>query len=209
LGGSVAGADTNIQYNDGGVLAGESNLTWNKTTDLLTALTIASRGMSLATLATSGNLLYLNCESAGGTVKLISGNLGGVENFSLDHHGNLSTTGTVDGRDISADLNQAVKTTSSPTFANLAIPNTGVIAMGDDCYFRLENESVIQGRDTGGIMRNFISIGSNNYIYIGATNSTVPVYIGSGSGLANPIYIRVGSADKNIQVDVNGFLKAV
>jgi hypothetical protein len=81
--------------------------------------------------------------------------------------------------------------------------------MGDDCYFRLENESVIQGRDTGGIMRNFISIGSNNYIYIGATNSTVPVYIGSGSGLANPIYIRVGSADKNIQVDVNGFLKAV
>lgn len=36
-------------------------------------------------------------------------------------NGNLAVTGTVDGRDISADINQAVKTTDSPTFAGLAV----------------------------------------------------------------------------------------
>jgi hypothetical protein len=37
---SVAGSDTQVQFNDGGVLAGDSALTWNKTSNYLTIDTI-------------------------------------------------------------------------------------------------------------------------------------------------------------------------
>lgn len=36
-GGGVAGSDTQVQFNDGGAMAGDAGLTYNKTTDVLTA----------------------------------------------------------------------------------------------------------------------------------------------------------------------------
>jgi len=41
---SVAGSDTQVQFNDGGNLAGDSGLTYNKTTDTLTATNFSGNG---------------------------------------------------------------------------------------------------------------------------------------------------------------------
>jgi len=85
--GGLGGVDTSVQFNDAGVLGGGTDLIWNKTTKILGATSFSGAGMSLTTTAITGNIFYLNCNSAGGTVNLIQGCLAGVEKFYLDHHG--------------------------------------------------------------------------------------------------------------------------
>jgi len=45
-GGGVAGSDTQVQFNDGGAMAGDAGLTYNKTTDVLTAGSYATAASS-------------------------------------------------------------------------------------------------------------------------------------------------------------------
>lgn len=202
-GGTPGGSTTQVQFNDAGVLAGDSDLTWNKTTNTLTALGMASRGLSLTgTAGTSGNTLYINGESTF-TGNLIVGALNSVEKFKVDKDGNLTLSGTVDGRDISADLNQAVKTTSSPTFA--AAIFSGGCAIQSDGAIVLNNNRQLFGKDTVGTSRGLIGLLADNVIYVGYGPQNIN--IGYGATSANPIYIRVGGATKNVTIDASGFLK--
>ena len=59
--GEPAGTDTQIQFNDGGSFQGDSGLTYNKTTDALSATRItASQGVAASTLSSSGDLYVQN-----------------------------------------------------------------------------------------------------------------------------------------------------
>ena len=64
---SVAGSDTQVQFNDGGSLAGDSGLVFNKTTDALTVTgnvtggnLITSAAVESATVTASGNITSAN-----------------------------------------------------------------------------------------------------------------------------------------------------
>jgi hypothetical protein len=52
-GGGIGGSDTQVQFNDGGSFGGDAGLTYNKTTDTLTAGTFSGSGASLTTLNAS------------------------------------------------------------------------------------------------------------------------------------------------------------
>lgn len=193
-GGGAGGANTQVQFNDAGVLAGDSDLTWNKTTNTLTALGMASRGLSLTgTAGTSGNTLYINGESTF-TGNLIVGALNSVEKFKVDKDGNLTLSGTVDGRDISADLNQAVKTTSSPTFA--AAIFSGGCAIQSDGHILFNNSKGVYGTYSG-VSRELIDINAAGSIGIG-TSAPVYINLGYGGANANPVAIRVGGVNSKI-----------
>ncbi len=73
-GGSVAGADTQIQFNDGGVMGAEADLTWNKATNTL-GLVGTDTGLTLAAITTEpstppASTLRLYAKSIAGKVTL-------------------------------------------------------------------------------------------------------------------------------------------
>ncbi len=61
-GGSPGGADTQVQFNDGGAFGGDDGFTWNKTTHLLTVGTAAASGTITGGIPTDG---------AGGSITLV------------------------------------------------------------------------------------------------------------------------------------------
>jgi hypothetical protein len=70
----------------------------------------------------------------------------------LTVNGNIATTGTVDGRDISADINQAVKTTDSPTFVGTTLSGlTASLPVFTDASKALISKSVADTRTALGL----------------------------------------------------------
>jgi hypothetical protein len=65
---SAGGSNTQVQFNDGGALAGDSGLTYNKTTDRLTAGSLALNTITNATTDTDKFLV-----SDGGVLKYRTG----------------------------------------------------------------------------------------------------------------------------------------
>lgn len=77
-GGAAGGADTQIQFNDGGVFGGDANFTWNKTTNVLTVLdnlviNSATRTYMIGS-DISGNQQYIYLDDAAGLVTIAAGN---------------------------------------------------------------------------------------------------------------------------------------
>lgn len=75
---SPGGADTDVQFNDGGAFGGSAAYTWDKTTNTLTLGTVATPAtvISPAGVATNGAALSMTAGAAGDT------NTGGVLNFT-------------------------------------------------------------------------------------------------------------------------------
>lgn len=75
LGRTIGGADTNVQYNDGGVLAGDANFTWDKTAQMLVInSTLASpAGVALNLSGGDGG-----ATDDGGGINITSGDGGGT-----------------------------------------------------------------------------------------------------------------------------------
>lgn len=71
LGATVGGADTNVQYNDGGVQAGDANFTWDKTQYMMTMGAEAGQalifGKSAATADTVGATMLIGGGTGNGT----------------------------------------------------------------------------------------------------------------------------------------------
>ena len=300
--GSPAGSGTYVQFNSAGAFGGDSGLTWNNTSKILGATSLATHGLSVTgTVIGPGNLSYFNGYT-GFTGNLLDMNLNSAHRFWVDYTGSMELTGSITlantkqitarntsgtakdliylGSDnkikigdtsatitvrpfesstgymyvtagqlsvtsgamvypgagiplstgsawgtsitnnsanwntaytdrlkwsgISTDLNVAtartslgMATTDSPYFNGLNI--TGTIEVTGSSYVRVPNTTgVFAGKTTGGTTVNIASVGSDNILYIGAANASVPVRIGSGSSLANPVSIRVDSSDANV-----------
>ena len=81
----VAGSDTQVQFNDGGVLAGDAGLTYNKTTDTLTITGSVRSGATVNALAlTVGTSVVAN------TTRLAIGT-----SVGLEANGSIGTAGQV------------------------------------------------------------------------------------------------------------------
>lgn len=222
--GTAAGATTQVQYNDASAMAGDAELTWDKATNLLGAYTIDTKGISATGLTgTSGNVIYIN---GAGTFsgKLLLGATASTPVFWFDYLVNMELTGNIItandkpimGRNSTGTAKDLVSlatdnkvhlgnATSSLIFdsTNISLQAASTVILGINSAVILGNESVYQAKDTGGTARNVASIGSDDHLYIGATNATIPLYLGAGSGLTDPVYIRVGSADNNITAGAN------
>jgi hypothetical protein len=94
----------------------------------------------------------------------------------------------------------------SPSF--VATTQTGDITF--------DNGHNVNCKDMGGTARQMLGINSDGTVIVAHSAqgslhigyaATGHVYLGSGGTDANPVYVRVGSADKNITIDANGFLK--
>jgi len=90
-GGVVAGSNTQIQFNDGGQFGGDSELTYNKTTDSLTGVTASFYQLAASNaLSSAGSLTVAGATVLNGGLSMDSGA------FSVaDTSGNVSTGGTL------------------------------------------------------------------------------------------------------------------
>jgi hypothetical protein len=76
--------------------------------------------------------------AAGAATFNAGGNFGGA----VDVTGNITVSGTVDGIDIAGNINQAVKTTSSPQFANVYIDDKIYHHADSDTYISFTTDTV-------------------------------------------------------------------
>lgn len=65
----------------------------------------------------------------------------------------------------------------------------------------------LYGKNSGGTARNISRINTNNSIEY-ATNADYLITIGWDAAQTNPVYMRLGGANKNLQVDANNFVRA-
>ena len=82
--------------------------------------------------------LTLDMSAAGAATFNAGGNFGGA----VDVTGNITVSGTVDGIDIAGNINQAVKTTSSPQFANVYIDDKIYHHADSDTYISFTTDTV-------------------------------------------------------------------
>jgi hypothetical protein len=73
----------------------------------------------------------------------------------------------------------------------------------------LNNNVNIKGKTTGGVASTLLYMSDSNYCVVGGSANVVATYISTNSTADNPLYIRVGGATKNVQIDGSGFLKGV
>ena len=95
---TLGGTNTNVQFNDGGVLGGDANFTFNKSTDTLTVTNLSG---SLTKLSTGGDYLV-----AGSGIQLSTGSSGAV-----------TITSTVAGSSLIGGSNTQVQFNDNNSFA--------------------------------------------------------------------------------------------
>jgi hypothetical protein len=119
--GSPGGADTNVQYNDGGVFGGDANFIWNKTTRTLTINTSSATGFNVGTNGATNPTLVVNSNTAGADNGLtITGGTGDV-------------TLAVTGNDANSSFNINSKGTGDVVINS---PSTGQIALQNNTASR-------------------------------------------------------------------------
>jgi len=117
----VGGADTQIQFNDGGAFGGDSGLTYNKTTDTLTiAGDVAVNGGDMTSSATTFNLLNstvttLNLGGAATAIAL------GASTGTTTVNNSLAVNGSATLGDAAADT---VTVNGTTTFAGSSVTTT-------------------------------------------------------------------------------------
>jgi hypothetical protein len=199
-GGGVGGDDTEVQYNDEGALAGDSTLTFNKTTKLLTAQHVGlptCESETTGVINVGGNpFLHSFSHPTGSTNKPVGFNvmLGhDVGNFTMGETAtnvNQSSKNVMIGYDIAttATLQQKcvfIGDNVAPASAN---SNSSVI-IGTSCGVKFSNiqSCVFIGRNCGG-STGTASAGSQSNVGIGRdvlsnlTTGQNNVGIGNGAG---------------------------
>ena len=135
---TAAGSDTQVQFNDGGSLAGDADLTWNKTTNVLTNrgdISLDDGGSFTTTVQCVTPTLdrTISLPNATGTVALVAGSSGqliwnssgaqaGVTGSTVDGSGNVTLTSVSTG----------LGTAGAPTHSFTGDTNTGIYSPGAD-----------------------------------------------------------------------------
>lgn len=194
--GTPGGTNTQVQFNDAGSFGGSANLTFNKTTGVLTVPTLSTSNSFTST----GNLVVNNSSA---TV-----NFANTANVSLGNISNLHILGGNTGYVLStygnADLYWAPAANGNPAGIN------GEIQYNDNGVFGSSPGLVFQEANTRLIANNIVATGSANLGNIGnitiyggnagqvlATDGTGNLYWAVGGGGGG------GAAGGNTQVQYN------
>ena len=167
-----------------------------------------------AALSTNDTLIfYVNSYGAiGGSNLTISNPLGGALLQAKSPTGNSSALELYVNNVLVTNLTTTSTTsyfdyTGSLTFrkmsdytTKLAITNTGAII--------LNNNIPLEGKNYAGTAKILAHVGTDDDLYYGALADNY-LHIGAGATQSNPVYIHVGGADRQVVVDINGFLKVL
>lgn len=140
-GGSPGGVDTNVQFNDSSAFGGDTGLTFNKTTDALTAAGSIT-GASFSTSATTAGTVTLSEASANGTeaITLRSG-AARTNNLTVDFP-DISATDTATL--LAATQTLSNKTLASPTVtSNLTMSTASATVDGKNLDLILANAKIV------------------------------------------------------------------
>ena len=174
---AAGGANTQVQFNDGGTLAGDTALTWNKTSDQLTVggdINLDSGGGFATTIqsVTPTANRTISFPDQTGTVGLVAGATG---NIQYNNAGQLAGTG-----DLNADLNW---TDAGVTYTGLKVnvTNTASAAGSNLVDLKVNGTSSVVVNSLGSI--NFRNSGSNVNPHIsGPSVSPFKLYLGGIAG---------------------------
>jgi hypothetical protein len=127
---SVGGSDTQVQFNDGGVLAGDSGLTFNKTSKALTlggaTITTSSPVIDAAQTWNAGGVTFTGLKlnvtdtASGGGSLLMDLQRGGVSQFSVRKDGYASATSGLTIGPASGNVNVALASVGGVSGIGLA-----------------------------------------------------------------------------------------
>mgnify|MGYP000465827741 CR=1 FL=1 len=168
------GADTQVQFNDGGALGGDAGLSYNKTTDKLTVGgdidlgTVATFSTTLQTVTPTANRT-VSIPDATGTIGLVNGPTGSIQ---FNQAGALNGTS-----DFSTSL---VWNSATTTFTGLKLNVTDTASAADSKLLDLQ---------VGGTSA--VQVTDNKIQY---SSSVVALYTGTGAGGSVDI-AGIGSLD--------------
>lgn len=208
-GGSPGGSDTHIQFNDGGAFGGDADLTYNKTTNLLTTkgdINLDDGGSFTTTLqtitATANRVISL--PDATGTVALVAGSSGQIlYNLNGALAGTTSTWdstngarhilpfgyGTGAGGTVTQATNKSTGVTLNARCGQVTMNNAN-LATNTAVTFTLTNSAIAA---TDILMLNHVSGGTlGNYSFVArcaAGSATIAVRNVSGGDLAEAVVI--------------------
>lgn len=172
----VAGADTQVQFNDGGALAGDAGLTYNKTTD---TLTIAGSVLAGATV----NAAALTVGSA------VEANSTGVY-----------TTGTVNGDIVSVGTSFVANTTRVSLGTSTGLAANGSI--GTSGQILTSNGTTVYWADPSAADITSVTAGAG--LTGGGTSGGVTLDVGAGNGITVATDAISVDGANGISVDSSG-----
>lgn len=189
---SVAGSDTQVQFNDGGTLGADSGLTFNKTTDTLTTNTVlATSTVNAATLSVGTSVVANSTRLAIGTSVGLDAN-GTIGTAGQVLHSNGTTvywatddqgvTSVATGNGLSGGPITTTGTVSVLANAGIIANSTGVFAAAaNGISVTAAGINVLAGTN-GGLVSNstgvWVTAGS------GLLTNATGVHVGTGNGVA-------------------------
>jgi hypothetical protein len=195
----VAGSNTQIQFNDSGILAGDSGFTFNKDTDTLTVgiATVNSTNFS----GTANNATNFNGQSASFYTNATNISSGTLDNARLPSTINVTT---VNAATLSVGTTAVVNSTGFTTGANVTITSTGDLVLANGAGFiangslgttgqvlHSNGTSVYWGTDDEGVT----SVATGNGLTGGAITTTGTISVLANSGIiANATGVHVNTA---------------
>jgi hypothetical protein len=163
----VAGSDTQVQFNDGGALAGEAGLTYNKTTDTLTVAgsVLAGQTVNATALTVGTNIVANTTRLAIGTAVGLQAN-GGIGTAGQVLHSNGTTVywANDDGSVTSITAGNGLSGGTITTTGTIAVVagNTTLISNATGVYVNAAALSIATSQLTGDV-----ALGTNtsgNYV---------------------------------------------
>ena len=173
---SVAGSDTQVQFNDGGNLAGDSGLTYNKTTDSLSTNNVYTSGVVNATTLSVGSWVVAN-------------------------NGGVYTSGVVNGDIIRVGTNIVSNTTQFTLASGIKFAANGAVGSANQ-VLRSDGSGVpYWSTDAGDIS----AVTAGNGISGGGTSGDVVISVNPGNGIAsNSTGVHVVAGNSGVISNTSG-----
>ena len=194
-GGAVSGSNTQIQFNDGGVLGASANLSFNKTSNTLsTDRLVAVNGANLGSVAnvyiTGGTANYvLQTDGSGNLSWAAAGGEGGVATIVVDNFTGTGSQTTFTLSVIPTSINQTVINYNGAFQLRSAYTLSGANVIFTEAP---ESGSAVEVTTTQGLISGAGAFVTRTY---------------TGNGTANTYAVTSGSTVSSVLVSENGLLQ--
>jgi hypothetical protein len=195
------GSNTQVMYNNNGLIAGDSGMTYDATTDALTVTGTTSVGnlSTIGTVSATGNVtggnLVSNANISAATAIFATGNITGgnlVSNASISAATTVSATGNITGGNLVS--NSAVTTVTLTATGNANVGNLGTAGL-----------IVATGNITGGnLSAGAGTITTTGNVNAGNVNVTNGVYSSTGYFTGNVDILGTLTATSNVIANTSG-----